>query len=225
MAASISFYAVVDDAVGANLDVGARGVVAGSAVGAHVEADYERVAGCGEHDVALVYRADAGVYDLDADLLVRELLERGLYGLGRALHVGLDDDVEVLYLALLYLGEEVVERDLLGDAEGALLGLLLALLNELASHALVVDGVEDVAGVRHLAHAGNLDRDARAGLIDALTLVVNHGAHVADGGTGDDDIALVERAVLHEHGHDWAAAAVEPRLYDGCPWPGGSGSP
>ena len=139
-----------------------------------------------------------------------------LDGLGRALDVGLDDDVEVLYLALLYLGEEVVERDLLGDAERALLGLLLALLNQLARHALVVDGVEHVARVGDFAHARYLNRDAGPGLGDALSLVVYHGADVADGGAGDNDIAVVQRAVLDEHGHNGAAAPVEARLYDGA---------
>ena len=60
--------------------------------------------------------------------LVRELFQRGLDGLGAAPDVRLHDDVEVLYLALLDTREQVVERDLLGDAEGLILLLLLALL-------------------------------------------------------------------------------------------------
>ena len=209
-------YAVVDYAVGAYLDIGAGGVIARGAVGPDVEADYQRVAGRGQHDVALVYRTDTGVDDLDADFFVGQLLERGLDRLGAALDVCLDNDVEVLYLALLYLGEEVVERNLLGDAERALLGLLLALLNQLARHALIGDGVEDVAGVRHFAHTCYLDRDARARFRDALALVVYHGAHVSHSGAGDYDIALMQRAVLDEHGHNRAAAAVQPGLNDGA---------
>ena len=51
--------------------------------------------------------------------------QRGSNGLGRTLHVGLDDGVEVLDLALLDLGKEAVQGDLLGHAE--CLGLPFAL--------------------------------------------------------------------------------------------------
>ena len=152
--------------------------------------------------------------DLHAHFIVRELLERGLDSLGAALHVGLDDDVEVLHLALLDAGEQVVERDLLAAGVGGILLLLLALLDELTRHALVGDGVELVARARHLGHAGDLDRDGRAGLRHALTLIVGHRAHTADGRAGDDDVTLMERAVLHEHGHDRAATLVHAGLDD-----------
>ena len=45
-------------------------------------------------------------------------------------------------------------------------------------------------------------------------LVVRHHAHTADSGAGNDDVAGVERAVLHENGHDRAAALVETRFHD-----------
>ena len=69
----------------------------------------------------------------------------GLHRLGGALDVGLDDDVQVLQLALLDLGEQIVQGDLLGGGGGGHLVLVLALLHQLPGHALVVHGVEVVA--------------------------------------------------------------------------------
>ena len=84
--------------------------------------------------------------DAHTDLFVRQLFERGLDGFRRALHVCLDDEVQLLHLALLQLGEQALERDLLVELVGVVLDLLLALLDELARHAFVGDDAEFVAG-------------------------------------------------------------------------------
>ena len=47
-------------------------------------------------------------------------------------------------------------------------------------------------------------------------LVVHHGAHTAYRRAGNDDIALAERAVLHEDSHNRAAAFVEAGFDDGA---------
>ena len=82
-------------------------------VGTHVEADDDRVGRVGQHDVGLGDTADRRVDDVDADLGLVHLVERVLERLDRALHVGLDDEVEVLELALGDTLEQVVERDVL----------------------------------------------------------------------------------------------------------------
>ena len=207
--------AVVNDAVHTQLDLGPLGAVARGVVRADVEADDDSVARGGEHDVRLVDRADAGMDDAHADFLVGELFERGLDGLGAALHIRLDDDVEVLEIALLDAGEQILERDLLARARGS--GAALrgkALFGESARHALVGDGVEYIARGRYLGHAGDLHRDGGTGLGDTLAAVVRHHTHAADGGTGNDDVTGAERAVLHKNGHDRAAALVETRFHD-----------
>ena len=150
----------------------------------------------------------------DAHLVVRELLQAGLDGLGRALHVGLDDQVQLLHLALLHLGKEVVERDLACELRGSVLLGLLALLDELTRHALVADGVELVAGGGRLGKTRDLHRDGRAGTRDRAALVVRHNADAADRRTGDDEVALMQRAVLNQQGRDRAAVLVQPCLDD-----------
>ena len=48
----------------------------------------------------------------DVDFLVAQLLQRDLDGLGRALNIGLDDDVQVLHLTGLDLAEQILQGDL-----------------------------------------------------------------------------------------------------------------
>ena len=102
---------------------------------------------------------------------------------------------------------------LAGGVGGHLL-LVLALLHQLAGHALVGHGVEVVAGAGHLAHTDDLHGHGGAGLVDLLALGVGHGADTAHGGAGDDHVALVQGAVLDQQGGHGAAALVQPGLDD-----------
>src|SRR6476659_3521445 len=62
----------------------------------YVEADDERVRGGCKVDVVLRDPADAGVDDVDPHLGVLDLAELAEERLDRALHVGLENDVEIL---------------------------------------------------------------------------------------------------------------------------------
>ena len=141
-----------------------------------------------------------------------ELVHRGL---DRALHVGLDDQGELLDGALLHLREEILEADglaALGEHLGAL--ALGALLGGLAGDAVVLDDAAELAGRRRLVEAEDLDRHTRPGVLDALAVVVVERLHLAPGVAGDDGVADAQRAALHEHRRHRAAADVEARLDD-----------
>ena len=153
--------------------------------------------------------------DLDADLVVRNLLQRRLDGLRRTLHVCLDDEVQLLHFAFLELREQALERDLLVELVCVVLDLLLALLDELARHALIGDGVKFIARRGHFGKAGNFDRDGRARVLDGQALVVRHHAHAADSGTSDDEVSLMERTVLIANTSDMPVAAREASIYTG----------
>ena len=150
---------------------------------------------------------------VDAHLVVRELLERLAHGLDGALHVGLDDDLQLLHIAHLHLLEQVVERDLRAGIEALLFLGGAALFDELAGQAFIRNGIERVAAGRHAVEARNFDRHARAGVVDRAPARVRHRAHTADARARNHNIARMQRAVLHEHRRDRPAAAVEARFH------------
>ena len=57
--------------------------------------------------------------------------------------------------------------------------------------------------------AEHFDRRRRAGHLQRAAAVVDERAHAADDRTGDDVVADAQRAVLHQHGGDRTAAAIE----------------
>ena len=86
------------------------GDVLGVAIGPHVERDDDRIRRGREQHVGLVHRADARVDDPDLDLFVGEFGERVGQHLGRSLHVGLDDDRQLLHAAFGDLRLQRFER-------------------------------------------------------------------------------------------------------------------
>src|SRR5262249_38991061 len=93
-----------------------------------------------------------------------------------------------------------------------------ALLRQLACAALVLDDAAELAGLRRMIEAENLDRIARARLLDPLTAVVVERAHATVSVARDDRVAALERAAVDEPRRNRAAADVETRLDDrsGC---------
>ena len=76
---------------------------------------------------------------------------------------------------------------------------LAALLREVARAPVVLDHAAELAGRRRLVEAEDLDRIARARRLDLLAAVVVERTHAAPGVAGDDRVADLERAALHEH--------------------------
>ena len=117
---------VVDDRVQADIDLVALGHVRRVAIGPDVEADDDGVRRGREQHVRFVDRADAAVDDADLHPLVAQLRERVGEHFGRPLHVGLDDDRQLLHAAFGDLLLQRLEREpaALG-AERPVLGLPL----------------------------------------------------------------------------------------------------
>ena len=155
---------VVDHRVEADVDLLALRQLLGRALGAHVEADDDRLRRGREQDVVGGDGADRGVDEVDRDLVGGELGEGVAQHLDRALHVGLEHDVERLDLVGLDLVHQVFEGDLAagGHLLLALLGLTVA--GDLAGPRLVLDDLEGVAGLGDVLEAHDLDRVGRAGL-------------------------------------------------------------
>ena len=129
-----------------------------------------------------------------------------------ALHVCLDDDVQLLERTGLQRIEQRVERDLFKLLELLFLGLLLSLLDQLTRQTLVGNGVERIARLRHVRKTGDLNRHAGACLLDGAAAVIGHHTHTTHGGTGHDHVAALERAVLHQQRRHRASALVQTRF-------------
>ena len=149
------------------------------------------------------------------DLVVADLCDLVDGRLDRALHVGLDDEGQLLDAALLHLREQVLEADRRRTLR-QLLGAhaLRALLGGLAGDALVLDDPRHLACRRRPVEAEDLDGHARPGLAHPLAVVVVQRLHLAPCVAGDDRVADPQGAALHEHRRDGAAAHVEARLDD-----------
>ena len=92
--------------------------------------------------------------------------------------------------------------------------LALAILGDLARPLLVLDHGQQIARLRHPVQAQDLDRHRRAGLSTGCAAIVEQRAHTAPLRAGDDDVADLERAALHQHRGDHAAATIELGLDD-----------
>ena len=149
--------------------------------------------------------------DVDRDLLLRDLGDLVLERLQRAGDVGLEDDVELLDVALLGPREDLLEADLARLAAGQGLGLqpVGALLGELAGAAVVLDDLDELAGVGDAVEAEHLDRHPRPGALDPVAHEVVHRPHPAPLRPGDERVADLERAALDQDADDRAAARVE----------------
>ncbi len=95
-------------------------------------------------------------------------------------------------------------------AGGGVLALLVgAIARDLAGAGFVLDHGKAVAGFRRTVEAEHFDRNRRSGLVDGCALVVDQRADTAHLGAGDDDVADLQGAALHQHGRDRTAAAIE----------------
>src|SRR6478735_4365947 len=167
---------LVDHRVVADLDAFLVGHLRRLALRADVEADDDRVGRGRQVDVGLGDRTDTAVDDPQVDLFADvDLGERVLEGLDRTGHIALEDEVELLALALLHGGHEVLE----GTTHAAL-GLhgrtlpRLALLGDLPSHPVVLDDDQVLAGAGHRGQTEHHRGTRRVGLLDVLAVLVEH---------------------------------------------------
>ena len=205
---------IVDHPVVADVHVGTLDGCLGTGIGTDIEAHDDGTGGGGQQHVAFVDGAHAGMDHPDPDLFVGDLFQAGLHGFGGALHVGLDNQGQLLHFTLLHPGEQVVQGHLLLQLGGRVLGGLTALLHQLPGHALVGDHIELVAGGGNVRKAGDLNGLAGTGGLYGAALVVGHHTDTAHGGAGDEDVALLQGAVLHQQGGNGASGLVQTGLDD-----------
>ena len=179
--------------------------------GVGVEADDDCLRRHAKQDVAFGDSAAGDVDDVDAGAVGVQAVERALDGFDGALHIGLDNQVERLYLT----GGDAGMHILKGGADGSLPALLPdALFDELAGCALVGGDFQYVARFRHAADAEDFDGLGRGRGPYGFAAVGEHSADAPAQAADYDIVADVEFAGLHEDGRDGAAAVVYARLDD-----------
>ena len=207
-------HEIVDDVVVADLDARLVRGRLGLHVGAHVEAQHDGLGRACEHDVGLGDAADARVHHARLDLVGAELAQGADDGLDRALHVALHDQRELLAAGLLELLHHLLERAPGAGRAQRLPALARAVVGDLASARLVLHHCERIAGLRRRIEAQDLHRHRWSGRVDGLAAVVDQGAHAAPSRAGDDDVADMQAAALHQHGAHGAAPALQLGLND-----------
>src|SRR5699024_6918226 len=153
----------------------------------------------------------AGVDDLYSYIFVVELLQRGNDRADRALHVSLDDEVEVLDLALLNLAEELLQRGAGVSGQDLFSELGFSVFGDLPGDLVFLDDAEFVAGFRYVVEAEDFHRGSRSGLADGLSLVVGHQADFARAGAGDYALAALDRTVGYQQRGDRALVLIQSR--------------
>ena len=154
-----------------------------------------------------------GMQHADLHLLVRQLQHRGLDRLGAALHVGLDQDRDFLLLARLDAGQHLVQRAARAGRSRRPPCRAACACGTRRSRGRGFRSPPPRTARRPTARRpGRGSRPARTApaSVDRAALVVQHRAHPAPLGAGDHDVALPQRALLHQHGRHRTAAAIQP---------------
>src|SRR6185437_12620405 len=200
---------VVDDVVVADFDAVSARTFAGLRVRTHVEADDRRSRRLRQDHVGFGDAADARLQRLHRHFVGAELFERALDGFDRTLHVRLDDERQQTLLAFAAGLQQLVER----LARGRLLALLAALagavFGDFAGTRVGFHDDEFVACFRRCRETQHFHRNRRTCAFDGFAAIVDQRTHAAPFRSRDEDVALFQRAALHEHGCDRAAALVE----------------
>ena len=205
---------VVDDRVVPNVNVLLVSHTLGMGGRANVEAHDDGVGSGSQRDIGLGNGTDAAVNNAQVNLVAHIDLGQGiLERLNRTSTVTLENEQQLLGLALLQLLKQLVKG--LATRRPGLLGSThagLTLFSNLARLAVVVDNQEVVASAGYGGQPKNLHRGSRSSLVDALTLIIDHGAHTSIGGPGNDGIANMQGATLDQGGGHRTTPLIEVSL-------------
>lgn len=118
--------------------------------------------------------------DARRDFIGAELLQRAQNGFERTLHVGLDDQREVLAARGLELAHHLLKRTAHAGGGCGLLALLVgAIIRDLTGAGFVLDHGETIAGFRRTVETEHFDRHRGTGFLHGLALVVDQRADAA----------------------------------------------
>src|SRR5690606_24690612 len=156
--------------------------------------------------------ANTAVNDVQRHL-VRAELEQGIGEcLYRATHIRLDDELQLLEIAKRKPAADFVERDVFLLAKRLLAMDLLSSLGDVAYLLFIVQYDELVAGFGSAVEAQNQRGLRGPRYIQTIIALIEHRTDAAAVDAGNERIADMKRAVLHENGRHDAPALFEARL-------------
>src|SRR5690606_11393362 len=206
------FDGVIDDGIRPDVDLLALGQLACADGRSNLESDDDGIGRRSEHDVAFGDGANTAVNDVQRHL-VRAELEQGIGEcLYRATHIRLDDELQLLEIAKRKPAADFVERDVFLLAKRLLAMDLLSSLGDVAYLLFIVQYDELVAGFGSAVEAQNQRGLRGPRYIQTIIALIEHRTDAAAVDAGNERIADMKRAVLHENGRHDAPALFEARL-------------
>ena len=147
--------------------------------------------------------------DLHLHFIVRELGQRVIQHLRRALHVALDDQRKVLDIACGKLLVELLEGESRALGQRRLAQLGEPVKRNLPRLERIFDHLQAVADLRHIFQAQNFHRRRGRRLDNRPAAIIEHGAHFPENRAHDERVPHPQRAVLNEDAGHRPAAAIE----------------
>ena len=130
----------------------------------------------------------------------------------RALHVGLDDDGQVLDFAFSHVREHIFQLGCLLLGQLGVAEFAAAVSGNFTGAALIGQHHKFVTCLRHFGQALNLYRDRRARLLHGLAVFIEHGAYTPPGLPCQHHIASSQRTRLHQNRCQRAASFIQTRF-------------
>src|SRR5579871_2511004 len=153
--------------------------------------------------------ADAAMQHLGADFGRAEFFNRAVDGFERALHIGLDDQRQQPLLAFFTALEQLIERLTRDRRLPRFAPLAAAIFRDFAGAGFRVYDDEFVAGFRRAGEAQNFDGGGGTRFLNGFATIVDERTYAAPFGAGHEQVAMMKRAALHQHGCYRATPLVE----------------
>ncbi len=148
-------------------------------IGTHVEANNHRLGSRGQIDIGLIDATNRLMHDRDLDLISGKLDQCLRQRFLRTLHIGFDDQRQLLHVAFGHLLEHVLELCGLLTCEFDITELALTEQRNFTGLAFVAQHNHIITGVRHFCQTLDLNRNRRAGRLCRFAVFVDHRADPA----------------------------------------------
>ena len=206
---------VIDNTVGAYINLLGFGSLARVSVRTNVKADNQRVGSGCQHYVGLGDSAYACMDNGNLNLIVFDFLQGCLQCFDGTLNVSLNNDVQLFDFAFFNALEQVIQRNL-----GVQLDFLFLLLGNTffsnAAGSLFIGAVQNIAGSRYIVQAQYLYRGRRQSLLNLFATVIDHCTNLTIGGAGNNGITDMQSTALYQYGSNRAAAFIQLCFDDGA---------